>query len=196
MDDLDGLRDISLIQSALQGDFEIVASYGEEHPGDWAGAWWDNEPTVRIVAAFTGGAASHDAALRPRLRHPDRLVVESRQHSLSDLQRVREEIERTLRQRQAQTGRRILASVGIGKAVISVGLRADQEHVASELASRYGSAVELRVGFFDFPDRRRSRPQPPATPPPALGEQAFEGLEMSVEVDQRSLKPAMTATAG
>jgi hypothetical protein len=119
--------------------------------------------------------------------HPGRLVVESRQHSLSDPRRVREEIERSLRQRQAQAGRRILASAGIGKAVISVGLRADQEHVASELASRYGSAVELRVGFFDFPERRRSRPRPPATPSPAPGEQAFEGLEMSVEVDQRVL---------
>jgi hypothetical protein len=40
-----------------------------------------------------------------------------------------------------------------------VHLRAGQEHVARELASRYGSAVELWVGFFAFPDRRR-RPAP------------------------------------
>ena len=60
--------------------------------------------------------------------------------------------------------------------------------MASELASRYGSAVELRVGFFDFPVRRRSRPRPPATPAPVLEEQAFEGLEMSVEVDQTVLE--------
>ena len=85
MDDLDGLRDIALIQSALRGDFEFIARYGEEHPGAWAGAWFENEPDVRIVAAFTGDAAQHDAALRPGLRHPGRLVVESRQHSLSDL---------------------------------------------------------------------------------------------------------------
>jgi hypothetical protein len=186
VDDLDGLRDTVELQSALRGDFDIVASYGEEHPRAWAGAWWENEPTVRIFAAFTGDAASHDAALRPRLRHPDRLVVESRQHSLSDLRRVREEIERTLRQRQVQTGRRILSSVGVGKAVISVRLRADQEHVASELASRYGSAVSLQVGHFSFPDRQRRRPRPLA--PPTLEEQAFEGLEISVEVDQEVLE--------
>jgi hypothetical protein len=187
VDDLDGLRDTVQLQSALLGDFEIVVSYGEEHPGAWAGAWWDNEPTVRIVAAFTGDAASHDAALRPRLRHPGRLVVESRQHSLSDLRRMREEIEHTLRQRQVQTGRQVLASVGNGKAVISVDLRADQEHVARELASQYGSAVQLRVGFFSFPDRRPRRSRPPAAP--ALEEQAFEGLEMSVEVDHEVLEP-------
>ena len=116
---------------------------------------------MRIIAAFTGDAASHAAALRPRLQHPDRLVVESRQHSLCELRRVREEIERTLRQRQTQTGRRILASIGERKAVIRVRLRADQEHVASELASRYGSAVTLQVGYFAFPERRRLRQPPP-----------------------------------
>jgi hypothetical protein len=188
VDDLDGLRDTGQLQSALRGDFAIVASYGEEHPETWAGAWWDNEPTVRVVAAFAGDAAQHDAALRPRLRHPDRLVVQSRPHSLSELRRVRGEIERTLRQRQEQTGRLILASVGLGKAVIHVGLQADQEQVASELSSRYGSAVELRVGYFDFPSRRPRRRRSSAGPAPVPEEQAFEGLEMSVEVDQKVLR--------
>ena len=186
MDDLDGLGDKELIQSALRGDFELIAGYGEEHPGAWAGAWFDNEPAVRIVAAFTGDAARHDAALRPRLRYPDRLVVESRQHSLRDLRRVREEIERTLEQRATQTGRWILTSIGEGKGVIRVVLRADQENLASELATRYGGAIELRVGAFSFPDRRRSHPRPPAGP--ALEEQTFEGLEMNVEAGQKVLE--------
>ena len=186
MDDLDGLGDKELIQSALRGDFELIVGYGEEHPGAWAGAWFDNEPTVRIVAAFTGDAARHDAALRPRLRHPDRLVMENRRHSLCDLRRVREEIERTLEQRATQTGRWILTSIGEGKGVIRVALRAGQENLASELAARYRSAIELRVGAFSFPDRRRSHPRPPAGA--ALEEQTFEGLEMNVEVDQRVLE--------
>lgn len=185
MDDLDSLHDTGQLQSALRGDFKIVASYGEEHPGSWAGAWWDNEPTVRIVAAFTRDAAAHETALRPRLQHPGRLVVQSRQHSLSDLRQVREEIERTLRQRQAHTGRPILASVGEGKAVISLDLRADQEHVASELACRYGSAVELRVGLFAFPNRHRRQGRSAG---PTLEERAIQGLEMSVEVDQEILQ--------
>ena len=111
--------------------------------------------------------------------------MESRQYSLAELRRAREEIVRTLHQREAQTGRQILASIGEGKAVISVGLRADQEHVASELASRYGGAVKLQVGYFAFPGRRRPRPLPAG---PALEEQAPEGLEMSVEVDQEVLE--------
>ena len=186
MDDLDGLGDKELIQSALRGDFELIADYGEEHSGTWAGAWFDNEPTVLIVAAFTGDVAQHDAALRPQLRHPGRLVVERWQHSLSSLRRVREEIERTLEQRATETGRPILTSIGEGKGVIRVALRADQENLAGELAARYGSAVELRVGAFSFPGRRRSHPQPPVRP--ALEEQTFEGLTMSVEVDQSVLE--------
>ena len=65
-------------------------------------------------------------------------------------------------------------------------LRADQENLVSELAACYGSAVVLRVGAFSFPGCRRSRPRPPGLPAPE--EQAFEGLEMNVEVDQRALE--------
>jgi hypothetical protein len=186
VDGLEGLGDRQLTQSALRGDLERVARYGEEHPGTWAGMWFENEPTVHIVAAFTSDVTQHDAALRPRLRHPGRLVVQRMPHSLSDLRQVRQEIERTLQQRAAEAGRPILNSIGQGKAVIHVDLRADQENLASELAARYGSAVELRVGAFSFPGRRRSRPRPPGRPAPE--EQAFEGLEVNVEVDQRALE--------
>ena len=189
MDDFDDLGDRQSIHSALRGDLELVTRYGEEHPGTWAGVWFDNEPAVRIVAAFTSDVAQHDAALRPRLRHPGRLVVQRRPHSLADLRQVRAEIERTLRQRAAETGRPVLTSIGQGKAVIHVDLRADQEHMASELASRYGSAVELRVGAFGFPGRRPVRARPPGRPAPAEPEEkAFDGLELSVEVDQTVLE--------
>ena len=186
MDGLDDLGDRQSIHSALRGDIELVTRYGEEHPGTWAGAWFDNEPTVRIVAAFTSDVARHDAALRRMVRHPARLLVERRPHSLSDLRQVRQEIEGTLRRLAAETGRPVLSSIGQGKAVIHVALRADQENVASELAARYGSAVELRVGLFGFPGRQRTSPRPPAGPAPQ--EQAFEGLEVSVEVDQAVLE--------
>jgi hypothetical protein len=66
-------------------------------------------------------------------------------------------------------------------------LRADQENLASELAARYGSAVELRVGAFSFPDRRRGgHRQPPAGP--GLEQQAIVGLEAIVEVDKKVLE--------
>jgi hypothetical protein len=186
VDGLDDLRDPQLIHSALRGDLELITRYGEEHPESWAGVWFENEPTLYIVAAFTSDVAQHDAALRPRLRHPGRLVVQRMPHSLSDLRQARQEIERTLQQRAAEAGRPILSSIGDGKAVIHVDLRADQENLASELAARYGSAVELRVGAFSFPGRQRRGPRPPGRPAPE--EQALGGLEMNVEVDQTVLE--------
>lgn len=43
-------------------------------------------------------------------------------------------------------------SLGEGaNGVISVGLRADAEELARELLAKYGSAVELTVGFFPYP---------------------------------------------
>jgi hypothetical protein len=119
LDGLDGLGDKELIHAALRGDLKVIARYGEEHPGTWAGAWFENEPTVNIVAAFTSDLAQHDAALRPRLRHPERLVIQRRPHSLSALRRV--QIERTLLQQATETGRQILTSIGEGKAVIRRG---------------------------------------------------------------------------
>jgi hypothetical protein len=186
VDGSDGLGDKQLIQSELQVDLQLTVRYGEEHPETWAGAWFDNEPTVRIVAAFTGDVAQHDAALRSRVVHPDRLAVQRVPHSLSSLRQIREEIERTLQQLASETGRAILSSVGLGMAVIHVALRADQEDVAGELAARYGNAVELRVGAFKFPESRRRRPRPPGRLTPE--EVPFEGLEVSVETDQKVLE--------
>ena len=70
MDGLDDVSDTQLIWSALRGDLELVTRYGEEYPGTWAGVWFDNEPTVRIVVAFTSDVAQHDAALRPPAPSP------------------------------------------------------------------------------------------------------------------------------
>src|ERR1700749_1248304 len=120
VDDLDDRSDAQLIHSALRGDLELVTGYGEEHPGTWAGVWFENEPTVYIVAAFTSDVAQHDTTLRPRLRPPGRLRVQRMPHSLADLRHIRQEIERTLQQRAAVTGRPILTSIGNGKAVIRV----------------------------------------------------------------------------
>ena len=75
MDEDDRFDDVMSIQSMLDDDLEIIRRYGDEHPGTWAGLWFENEPAVCIVATFTGDLAQHEAALRSRLRYPTRLVV-------------------------------------------------------------------------------------------------------------------------
>lgn len=182
---MDGVEDLAAVHAALDGDVEVVRAYGEEHQDSWVGVWFENEPTVRVVAAFSGNLAAHDEMLRPRLAHPDRLILEQRRYSLAALNEVRAEVERLSGRRAGDTGRKVLSSLGERKGVIHATLRADQEDFASELASRFGDAVELQVGEFTFPDRRRAHP--PSQIPP-LEEVQFEGLELRVELDRRSLE--------
>lgn len=188
MNGSEGLDDVRIDHAALRGDIALVTQYGEEHQETSAGVWFEREPNVHIVAAFTSDLEQHEAVLRPQLRHPDRLVIQRMPHSLAGLRQARQEIERIVRQQAAETGRPVLSSIWLGKAVLHVGLRADQENVASELAARYGSAVELQVGAFGFPGRRRIHPRTPAPPAPAPEEQTFDGLAVTVEVDQSVLE--------
>jgi hypothetical protein len=80
---------------------------------------------------------------------------------------------------------RSLLGVGIG--VVGVGLQADQEELAKELAERYGDAVELEVGAamsMAYPiGRERSRPRRRRGSDPELVE--IEGLELRLRPERR-----------
>lgn len=39
-------------QADLRGDLEVVRAYGAAHPGTWAGVRFQNDPAVKLVAAF------------------------------------------------------------------------------------------------------------------------------------------------
>jgi len=77
-----------------------------------------------------------------------------------------------------------MARLGVGIDVVSVGLQADQEKVAEELAQRYGDAIELEVGAFRYPmGSGRSRRSPQRGPEPQLVE--IEGLELRLHPEHR-----------
>lgn len=146
---------MAAIQAALRDDCEIVRAYGEAHSETWVGLRFDNEPTVRVVAVFAGELSVHDGQLRHLVARPGRLVLEACLYTHADLQATRAEIDGLIAQRAAETGRWVIFSIGEGVGVIHVRLRADQEDFAAQLAKRFGSAVDLQVGEFSFPDRRR-----------------------------------------
>jgi hypothetical protein len=183
-DSLDDLGDNEFIHAALRQDVEAIRLYGQAHPESWTGLRFENEPRVRIVASFVGDLERHDSELRRLLPHPDRLVLEQSRWSKSQLDDIASEIHSTLRQRQAMTGRPVMARLGVGIDVVSVGLQADQEEVAEELAQRYGDAVELAVGAFGFPmGRERSQPRSPRGPNPKIVE--IKGLEVRLHPERR-----------
>jgi hypothetical protein len=183
-DSLDDLGDNEFIHAALRQDVEAIRRYGEANPESWTGLRFENDPRVRIVASFVGDLEQHRYELRQQLAYPDRLVFEQSRWTKSQLDDIASEIHSTLRQRQAMTGRPVIARLGVGMDVVSVGLQADQEKVAEELAQRYGDAVELAVGAFAYPmGRERSRPRSPREPEPEIVD--FEGLELRLHPEHR-----------
>ena len=183
-DALDDLDDKEFIHAALRDDVEAIRRYGEANPETWTGVRFENEPRVRVIASFTGDLGRHEAALRGLLAYPDRLVLEHARWTRAKLDLVASEIRSTLRQRQDETGRRVMASLGVGTGVVSVGLQADQEDLAKELLARYEDAIELEVGAFSYPmGRARARPRPQPGPEPEIIE--IDGLELRLRPERR-----------
>jgi hypothetical protein len=134
-------------QSTLRSDVEVVRRYGEAHPEAWVEVRFENDPSVRIVALFSGNSLSeHEHALRELVAHPDQLEVHSAPWSKVHLEAIRNEI---LELATSDPGS--LQSLGIGRGRVKVRLRADQQNLAEQLKGRYDDAIVITVGFFLFP---------------------------------------------
>lgn len=183
-DSLDDLGDKEFIHAALRQDVEVIRHFGETNPDSWTGLRFENEPRVRIVASFVGDLGQHEYELRRLLAYPDRLVLEQSRWTKSQLDDMASEIQRTLHQREATTGRPVMARLGVGIDVVSVRLQADQEELAGELAERYGDAIEVEVGAFAYPmGRKRRHPHPPRGPEPEIVD--IEGLALGLQPERR-----------
>jgi hypothetical protein len=132
-------------QLPLMSDSDAIARYGAEHPDEFAGVRFANEPWVRVVAAFTGNLDAHCAALQELVAHPERLEVVRLRYAVADLRRIRDEIQSQM------TPDGPIMGVGESMGYVDVELRADGEPVAAELWARYGDAVRLRVGTAPYP---------------------------------------------
>ena len=177
-------------QASLRGDLYAVRRYGESHPEAWAGVRFENEPTVRLVASFTVDIERHQSALRALVEHPERLLVEPLPRSLADLSRIQEEI-------WAAAPRGALSSVSPGLGVLHVGLQADQEGLAEELAKRYGDAVALEVGAFKYPLPPAPRESEARSPRKGRYELVdVDGLQLELHLDARVVESGHRGQGG
>ena len=163
----------------LRPDVEAVRRYGESHPEAWVDLRFESDPSVRIVALFSGeDLGAHEAALRRLVAHPDRLDVRRAPWPRTRLEEIRSRVDELA----TTTGRGSITRWGVGQGRVEVRLRADQELLAEELHRRYGDAVDLTVGFLHFPDRvlrgPDGSPEPVQTPerPPRLDPAEIEVL--------------------
>jgi hypothetical protein len=139
-------RDRELEHSKLADDAEILRRYGEKHPEEWADLYFENEPTVRLVALVAGNRNLHEHALRGLVKHPDQLVVRETKYSSRQLNEMRQSLHGTSEFRD-----RKYISMGVAEGQLKIQLQPDQEKLAVNLLSRFGDAVSLKVGALPYP---------------------------------------------
>jgi hypothetical protein len=147
--EIEAHRRLGSEQGKLRHDVGIVRAYGEAHPDAWVGLRYENEPTVRIVALFTGDQVQvHENALRQLVEHPDQLELRWSPYPLTHLEGIKGDIDRLA----AASQKGSFKQWGVGQGVVNVALKASKASLAAELSRRYGEAVDLTVGCFHYPD--------------------------------------------
>jgi hypothetical protein len=142
------LSERELEHSKLRGDLDVVRRYGELHPDEWTDVFFDNEPSVRLVAVLAGPhRGRHEGALRRLVDHPDQLDVREAKYSRRRLDEMLLEI----RQPRDSGHVRAFQSTGVVKGRLMIHLQADQEELAATLLATYGDGLSLKVGAFTFP---------------------------------------------
>ncbi len=67
---------------------QVVQAYGDAHPDEFAGVYFDLENGDRLVARFTGNLDVHQQALDALLGSPDRVLVQGAVFTAAALQRI------------------------------------------------------------------------------------------------------------
>jgi hypothetical protein len=178
--------DLSLEQARLRADMNLVRTYGQAHPEDWAEVSWNNEPVVRFVVRFVDNVDEHRRALLERVEHPDRLEVARARFTDARLSEVMAEIQ------SAYSGLGALKRFGPRGNRLRMLLTASAASTAEELHRRYGDLVVLTVGALPYPldgATARSVPEPPVTSGslPARLELVLDDTTVSAGADLRGV---------
>jgi hypothetical protein len=140
----DGMR-IGAEQQSLRGDLEKVQEYGRAHPDEYTSVGFDNEPTIRVFAYFSGHVDDHRAALQNLVAHPDKLEVRESNQSERDQKAIMDSLDHSSGMFKS-AGPDSRGPVNISMATTAQALR-----VATELHERHGDRVCLLLGGHPFP---------------------------------------------
>jgi hypothetical protein len=84
-------------ESGFDGDIDRVHEYTKLHPDSWAGGYYEDDPVPRYVACFARGHEPHEAALRPSLRHPERIRFRTVRYSEQELEAAKARVTEIMR---------------------------------------------------------------------------------------------------
>jgi len=141
---------ISRAQGRLAHDRSVLLAYAKAHPDEYTTFRTSIAP-VRLVIGFTDHVIEHCLALRPLLEYPNEFRILHYTFSADRLQAIRYEI--------GAMGGGVITSIGVGRGVVEMDLRADSLDLARRIWDRYGPAVRIKLGMFPYP--------PPSGLPPS-----------------------------
>ena len=173
--------DLEREHAKLGPDIDVVRSYGEAHLDAFVDLWLENEPPVRIVAAFAGDDVDeYEAALRRLVSYPSQLEVRRSRYDRTHLEGIHAEVRRMAT--TAEQGS--ITSFGIVKGHVKISLRANQLKLAQDLLDSYGYAVQLTVGFLGYPDPNWFDPDVPTSGRVAPQRSPLLPDEIHVSIDE------------
>lgn len=134
-------------QSTLRADLDVVRRYGQSHPRDVVDVLFENEPSVRLVVLVAGEEiGAHDVALHRLVQYPEKLEVRHTPFTRQFLEEIRDDVAGIARRHPG-----VVMGWGVGAGRVALQLAADQEELAQRLHQRFGEALSLRVGVFEYP---------------------------------------------
>jgi hypothetical protein len=148
MDAYDGFEPTAAQQSFVNEDMERILDYSTHHADEYGGRWHNPDRTYGV--SFTASLDVHERAVRSILNLPERLVVQSCQHSYAALLEVCERIrvEDWDLADVGEEGRVAIAGLGSDErgGVVRVRVQRSRPDVASRLRVKYGSLVVCDEG--------------------------------------------------
>jgi hypothetical protein len=138
------------VHGMLRADVSVIRDYGGQRLDDWVEVWFENEPTVRLITAFSNNVALHEAELRRLVAHPERMEVRSMPWSQQALHGILDEVHELAT--TEPSGALCGWGLGTGQAVVT--LCPDRESFAAALDERFGDALRLTVGVLPYPPSR------------------------------------------
>jgi hypothetical protein len=171
-----------LQHSRLRNDIEVVRKYGESHPDEWTDVFFENDPTVRVIALLAGPHRElHERTLLELVENPDQLEFREAMCSRLQLSTMLSEV-RLLSDADG------ILSLGIVRGKMNLWLAANQEVLAANLRQQFGEVLDIRVGAFEFP--------PSDEPPPRVVRRSPDVNPIVLEELDVTLSNELTVTSG
>lgn len=126
---------------------QVVQTYGDAHPDEFAGVYFDQENGGRLVARFTGNVDTHQRALDSLLGSPDRVVVLHAAFTSASLQGIADSVVANYKKLAAQGIALMTAGMDVINNNVALEAKSDEPRAESILKA-YGPPGTVVVHLY------------------------------------------------